>query len=88
MRLRKSLAIILCLGFTMSCATSAQAGLLHAIIEKHKEKPNGLHAKLQEKKHQWKLAHPKKDPKQKHSLFHCHGKHKHQCHPSAPCGVH
>jgi hypothetical protein len=73
MRFRKTLAIILCVASTLSCTASVHAGLIHAIVEKHKANPEGLHAKIHAKVHAFKLAHPKK-PK-----GHLFGKHHKSC---------
>lgn len=64
MRLRIGLAMVLCLGFAVSCVPFAAAGVIKAVAAKHKAKPDSLHAKLKHKKvmsdHQPLLRHKKK----------------------------
>ncbi len=46
--LRNCLAAILCLSFALTNLSSAQAGVIRAVKDKHKANPNTLHAKVKE----------------------------------------
>ena len=50
MRLRTGLAIILSLGIIAVNVAPADAGVVVAVIAKHKANPEGLHAKIKQKK--------------------------------------
>ena len=46
--LRNCLALFLCLGLALATLSSAQAGVIRAVKDKHKANPNTLHAKVKE----------------------------------------
>jgi hypothetical protein len=46
--LRSYLTLFICLGLALAALSSAQAGLIRAVKDKHKANPNTLHAKVKE----------------------------------------
>lgn len=50
MKTRNYVAIFLCMALVTACVTQASAGLIAAIVDKHKSNPEGLHAKIKQKK--------------------------------------
>lgn len=46
MRFRIGLVMIMCIGLIAPCVPLAHGGVIKAVVEKHKKKPDSLHAKI------------------------------------------